>query len=452
MSLYSGKFKKYLSRPFFLSSHRYSCFRKNFLILYVTFLFIISLFLLFQTPILTEVFGWTYETIWWLGHSPTATEDQSSGYIHIYYTYPTLVYQNEIFDVGISLEYIKNDKVVTNWLMFNNVSVTLRNYSSPENIISHTANKYKPELVKPGESYSHIFSFVAPDIKGKYLIFPQWLSWFGPGTTVLDNFDWKMEYYYNQTQREFGIVYPKYLPPITVVKPKINKTNFTKMNDFRILGLELAKPYNQIANFSVPIENTEYKTIVNLGDSPKNISLPYGSSYNVTFPKFIDIIPGQIRAHFFKWSDGQSFNQNNNQENEIELKGNITREIAMDSNKELFGLYKTQYKLDVISPNNLGNPEGTDWYDSEAQALFSVNTLEGLKVLPIPKSFDRWTGDIAAGTSDTVPSGHMEMDGPKKLITNWKYDYTLVGIGLGIVGSAIGIFEFVRRLYSSKKN
>jgi hypothetical protein len=54
------------------------------MILYVTFLFIISLFLLFQTPILTEVFGWTYETIWWLGHSPTATEDQSSGYIHIY--------------------------------------------------------------------------------------------------------------------------------------------------------------------------------------------------------------------------------------------------------------------------------------------------------------------------------------------------------------------------------
>jgi hypothetical protein len=124
----------------------------------------------------------------------------------------------------------------------------------------------------------------------------------------------------------------------------------------------------------------------------------------------------------------------------------------MDGNKELLGLYKTQYKLDVISPNNLGNPEGTDWYDSGAQALFSVNTLEGLKVLPIPKSFDRWTGDIAAGTSDTVPSGHMEMDGPKKLIANWKYDYTLLGIGLGIAGSSIGIFEFVRRLYSSKKN
>jgi hypothetical protein len=44
------------------------------------------------------------------------------------------------------------------------------------------------------------------------------------------------------------------------------------------------------------------------------------------------------------------------------------------------------------------------------------------------------------------------MDGPKKLIANWKYDYTLFGIGLGIVGSSIGIFEFMRRLYSSKKN
>lgn len=99
----------------------------------------------------------------------------------------------------------------------------------------------------------------------------------------------------------------------------------------------------------------------------------------------------------------------------------------------------------------MGNPQGTGWYDSGAQALFSVNTLEGLKVLPTPKSFDRWTGDISAGISDTVPSGHMEMDSPKKLIANWKDDYTLLGIGLGIIGSGIGIFEFGRRLYSSKK-
>jgi hypothetical protein len=67
-----------------------------------------------------------------------------------------------------------------------------------------------------------------------------------------------------------------------------------------------------LPNFSVPIESPEYKTVVNLDESSKNISLPYGSSYNVTFQKFIDIIPGQIRAHFFKWSDGQSINQNNN--------------------------------------------------------------------------------------------------------------------------------------------
>jgi hypothetical protein len=107
--------------------------------------------------------------------------------------------------------------------------------------------------------------------------------------------------------------------------------------------------------------------------------------------------------------------------------------------------------MDVISSNNLGNPKGTGWYDSGAQALFSVNTLDGLTVLPIPKSFDRWTGDISAGTSDVVPSGHMEMDGPKKIIANWKDDYTLMGIGLDLIGSGIGIVEFVRRLDSNKK-
>jgi hypothetical protein len=45
----------------------------------------------------------------------------------------------------------------------------------------------------------------------------------------------------------------------------------------------------------------------------------------------------------------------------------------------------------------------------------------------------------------------MEMDRPKKIIANWKDDYTLMGIGLGLIGSGIGIVEFVRRLYSNKK-
>jgi hypothetical protein len=109
-------------RIFSLSFYGHFCFKNNFIISSV-FISIFIFFLLSSIQSQIEVFAWTYETIWWLGHSPTATEDQSSGFIHIYYTYPTLVHQNEKFDVGITLEYIKNNKVVTNWLMFNNVSV-----------------------------------------------------------------------------------------------------------------------------------------------------------------------------------------------------------------------------------------------------------------------------------------------------------------------------------------
>jgi hypothetical protein len=334
--------------------------------------------------------------------------------------------------------------------MFNNVTATLRNFSSVQEIISQTSDSYNPELIKPGESYSHLFSFVAPSTAGTYLIFPEWISWFGPGTTVLDNFDWKMENYYNQTEREAGIIYPDELPPITVIGLDDNST-FTKNNKTRILGLEVAKPYNQFGNILVSIEGPAFHKIMNVEKESKNISLPYNNKYNVTFPKFIDIVPGQIRAYFTSWSDGQSFDQNIIKEDFMEIKGNITRQVNMNSNKELFGIYKTQYKLDIVSPNNLGSPKGSGWYESGTQALFSVNSLEGLTVLPIPKSFDRWTDDISAETSDVSPSGHILMDSPKKITANWKEDYTLLGVGLGIAASGIGVVEFARRFYLAKK-
>jgi hypothetical protein len=44
------------------------------------------------------------------------------------------------------------------------------------------------------------------------------------------------------------------------------------------------------------------------------------------------------------------------------------------------------------------------------------------------------------------------MDGPKKLQALWKTDYTFLAIWLGIGGSTLGIYEFVRKVRVSNKS
>lgn len=384
--------------------------------------------------------AWTYNSIWWLGHSPTATEEQSSGYVNVYYTYPTTVQAGEVFDVGITLEYIKNEAVVTNWLLFTNVSVTLRNYNFSDGIALDISVDNKSDLVMPGEFYSNSFSLKAPESPGKYLIFPRWISWFGPGTTVLENFDWDMESYYNQTQREFGIVYPEDMPEVNVVEQKDN-------DNMRNLGIELDEPYNQIKPPIVTISNKTSKTNLNLTEDGLSKSLPFESSHNVTIPNIIEMQPGEIRAIFSGWSDGGEYKKIKGSN---EMNDNITRAILMNGSKELFALYKTQYRMNVTSQDNVGNPTGTGWYDSGAQAHYSINPLGGFFPFPLPRSFDRWIGDIPSETDD-IASGHLGMDGPKKVHALWETDYTFLGIWLGGAASIAAILEVVQKVRASRK-
>jgi hypothetical protein len=384
--------------------------------------------------------AWTYDTIWWLGHSPTATEEQSSGYVHIYYTYPTIIQAGEEFDIGVTLEYIKNEAVVTNWLLFNNVSIALRNYNHSDDEVLDISIDRHSHLVRPGESYSNSFTLKAPESPGKYLVFPHRVAWFGPGTTVLENFDWNMESYYNQTQREFGVIYPEEMPAINVTEQQDNK-------NMRKLSLELDEPYNQIDPPNIIISNKTLKTNSILTENGLSFSLPFGSFYDVTIPNIIEMQPDKIRAIFSGWADGGEYKK---VESANEISDNITRSVLMDSNKALFALYKTQYSLDVTSQGNTGNPNGTDWYESGAQAHYSINPLGGFFNFPFPKSFDRWIGDVPSET-DNIASGHLTMDGPKKLQALWKTDYTFLGIWIGGAGSMVGILEFVRKVRASHK-
>jgi len=355
------------------------------------------------------------------------------------YTYPTTVQAGEEFDVGITLQYIKNAAVVTNWLLFTNVSVALRNYNFSDGEVLDISVDNKRDLVRPGEFYSNSFSLKAPESPGKYLVFPHWVSWFGPGTTVLENFDWDMENYYNQTQREQGIIRPERMPEVNVVEQKDNE-------NIRNLAIEFNEPYDQINPPIVTISNKTSKTDFTLTEDGLSFSFLFGSSYDVTIPKVIEMQPGEMRAIFYGWSDGGEYTKIKGTN---EMNDNITRSILMNGSKELFALYKTQYKMDVTSQDNIGNPNGTGWYDSGAEAHYSVNSLGGFFNFPFPKSFDRWIGDIS---SDNAASGVLDMDGPKKLQALWKMDYTFLAIWLGIGGSTLGIYEFVRKVRVSNKS
>ena len=407
--------------------------RQRFIIIFIfTALITISIY----APNPTQ--AWTFKTIWWLGHDEAATEERSSGTLHLYYTYPTTVQAGEEFDVGITIEYIKNEAVVANWLLFNNVSVALRNYNFSDGEVLDISIDNNGDLVRPGEFYSNSFSLKAPESPGKYLLFPHWVSWFGPGTTVLQNFDWDMEYYYNQTERDVGVIYPEEMPEVNVIEQKDNE-------NMRNLHIQVDEPYDQLSPLAVTISNKTSKIDSTLTEDGLNFSLPFKSSYDVTIPNVIEMQPGEMHAVFSGWSDGGEYTKIKGTN---EMNDKITRSILMNGSKELFALYKTQYRMDVTSQDNIGNPDGAGWYDSGAEAHYSVNSLGGFFSFPFPKSFERWVGDIS---SDNTASGVLVMDGPKKIQAIWKMDYTYLGIWLGGIVSTLGILEFTRKARGSHK-
>lgn len=92
--------------------------------------------------------------------------------------------------------------------------------------------------------------------------------------------------------------------------------------------------------------------------------------------------------------------------------------VYMDSPKMIEATWITQYKLAVSSP--YGQVTGSNWYDKDQTALFSVNSpiegSEGIRYI-----FSSWTGDY----SGTSPSGNLVMNGPKTVVAGWRTQYLL---------------------------
>lgn len=367
-----------------------------------------------------EVLANTFKTYWWLGTSSTGTASESSGSLWLIYTYPDTVYAGERFNVGVTFVYIKDKFAHTNWLVFSNVTVGLRPlYSSyQENVVSNV--EYSQNIIRPGDHYSHSFSLIAPDSPGFYIVAPTWIALYGPGG-IGTGFTWDIGNYYNVTWRDAGLISPKRYPPINVIEKEV---------EGRHLVIELDDPYSKIKPVNIGVTNKTYSKIDTVTDGIFRISLPLNSSYNVTIPKMIDMVPNKIRATFLGWSDGARYDERDKY---------IVRNVKLNSNVELYALYKTQYNLVVRSTLYNSNPEGTGWYNGGSEAQFSINPYVGFFLL---QSFDHWTGDLYGTT--TASSSSLIMDGPKEITAIWKFDYTYFGAILGLVTGIIAILGKIK--------
>lgn len=368
----------------------------------------------------------TYKDTWWLGYFQSSPPEQSAANLRLYYTYPDSVYTGQKFNVGITLEYIRDNTAKLNWIDFSNVSVGLRKYfSNYETDISSRLRDSGSTLIKPGEYYNKSFTLTAPNIRGKYVVVPAWNAFYGPGTTADNSFRWDLGSYYNHTERNVGVIYPNSYPPITVLDKDQPKKE-------AILKVEIDSPYGTINN-KTNVKITNIKTNIPIPysnctgmENKKVCELPINSTYAVEVNKTINLVPNSIRAFFVTWTDGLSTN---------------IRNITLFHDEDLYAIYKTQYHLTVGSSIKNNDTSGTGWYYAGSEAPFSANSATGsIRLL----SFDHWTGDIPSGQVTANP-GSLTMDNPKKIIALWKPDYGIIGTIIGILSGTIAIFSKFRQ-------
>jgi hypothetical protein len=336
--------------------------------------------------------------------------------------------------------------------VFSGVSVGIKNYSDlsayffnlndskeyPHDLARVFDNTSR--LITPGEQYSYSFNITAPDIAGRYVIFPQWMAFYGPGTTVKNNFDWNLEYYYNQTDRDLGGQDPELIPPIEVVKRNVQKAPLNGS-----LDIFINSPYSDIKPVKIKVSgNSENEFTYSKNTQPNGYALfdiPINKTYTVTVPKNITIIPQKIRAVFVNWTDGHYFSHQN-----AKASNDVTRIVDLQHDVELVPLYKTQYYFDVKTEggkNKMNKNNGTGWYDSGDDAQFTANTFNSFVSF---YSFDHWNGTISKG-DNTQSSNVITMNGPKEITAIWRLDYGIVGAYLGI---ATGLVTVGGRIYSKQ--
>ena len=105
--------------------------------------------------------------------------------------------------------------------------------------------------------------------------------------------------------------------------------------------------------------------------------------------------------------------------------------------------YVTKYRLIVDSDNNLGNPQGSNYYNAGYVANFSVSTPVGILVQQV---FVQWTGDYAGST----PIGSILMDRPHEVQAVWTTSYTQLISIIGIITITVTTLLILRGRHRSR--
>jgi hypothetical protein len=227
------------------------------IVTYVLFMLMALLaFSIFDVKI-EEAFAWTYYGTWWLGGD---VESESPANARIIYTYPDVVQAGEPFNVGVTLEYLKDKTSRSNWIVFSNVSVSMRSLpvlpGEPNLHEIVTSNEHKTSgLIRAGEKFSNSFNLSAPKNASKYMIALTFNAFFGPGSGGVGTFQFDTGAYYNQTNREHGIILPVGLqesPPISV-EDKISRQ--------QLLNIEIESPFSEIRPINITVDDQDYPTI-----------------------------------------------------------------------------------------------------------------------------------------------------------------------------------------------
>jgi hypothetical protein len=339
---------------------------------------------------------------------------------HVMYTYPDRVLAHEPFNVGVTIEYINDKSAKSGWVLFSNVFISLRAFENPKGPDLQNSSEHDTSgLIVRGSAYSHNFTIRAPN-SGRYLLFLAFDAFFSPESVGSGEFSLRTSEAYNNANPP-PFIGPNDLPPITV----IDKEHQVSTKEGRlIVGIEDPYSYMVRGGVNVGIDGrnctiSESSAVINGKNctNPVNgtVSVP-PTNHSVNVPGTLDIVKDKIRAHFWRWSDGNEDNPR-------------TVAVASNTNTDLFAVYKTQYYLSVKS-SCLGTfANGSGWYDAGSNAKFALDP--GLSFF-LMHSFDHWIGDM--GSSDpNVAAGAVSMDGPKEITAEWKIDYGYLAILIGLV-------------------
>ena len=157
----------------------------------------------------------------------------------------------------------------------------------------------------------------------------------------------------------------------------------------------------------------------------------------------IVVEPKQIRKIFTGWNTGSARTMDLGGPAELDPEGKLiggeNLMVFADKPLNVTANWKTQYYVDVQSPEGGGLITGGGWYDVGKLARFGIQTPSTSQGFWTSNTFDRWVGDYEGDSAH----GTIVVSEPKTIIAEWRQDSTpgiynsLILAGLAAAGIVI---------------